>query len=234
MSLELKLRNIAVLAAIAGSVYGCNTSTQTSPVQTRQDVTLTERVKEEPRPEPTKYISVTGRVLDPFSNLPTFDFANYRQSYQEDSKKYRRTFDIEPIDAKDFSLPSKDGTVLNFRELAQINNYVLIEFTGPDCFPCKKLLPHLERFYARNKYKVELISLVSGGDMEWNQYLAEHNVGYPLAFDSDCNILREYGFGSIPSMVLTQKGKVISVCSGFNKEAEKWLSTMEEAINKTN
>ncbi len=218
--------------SFAALIAGCAAE---QAVRTYQEAPLAEHVnrqppKEEPHEDTTKYISVTRKIIAPFSNLPTFRFDNYKQKYPENSKKYRRTFDVEPVSAEDFSAESKEGITLNFRDFSRVNDYVIIEFTGDDCPPCKKLLAHLERFYSFNSNKIEIISVMSGGEMEWKKYTSENDVSYPLVFDSSCKILGRYGFEYIPAMVLTQKGKVISVCAGFNDYAIKWLADIEEKI----
>jgi len=214
MSLERKLLCVALGLAIAP--YGCRTQTTNEARQSTP-------------------VSITGEVITPSSYKPTFQFYNYKRLPRNDQERaaYWGAFDIEPVQAEDFSAISDHGKIWSFQASAAQKDYVLLEFTGYDCVSCRELIPHLENFYAKNKKKIGLISIVNAVDLDdWKKYVAEHHVEYPLLLDLEGTILEKYGFTFVPSMVLIHKGKVISVCSGFEDYAVKWLLDIEKSINQ--
>lgn len=224
------IREFGLGIALASLACAATTSDQIT-----EQKSLVERVEET---APVKPISVMDAIRKPFSNTPVFRNDNYLKEpvNPEDWKaQYWIAYDVEPIKAADFSAPSKDGKMVSLQELAKRTDFVLIEFTGRNCGPCRALAPRLNKFYTQNKDRLELVSIVlSPGKEEWEKYAAEIPSNHPLVADFGGKIIDQYGFNYVPAFALAQKFKennkdvlkVISVCNGGVYHALRWLENI--------
>ncbi len=242
MSLCNTIRNGALIAAMAGSFYGCSNE-KFEPVA--KTAPLEERVeKQEQAPENLPQIvktipqvPKTGIAGQPLQKPdPVFCLRNYKDLYKREGKW--DVLDFEPITLKDFycgSLDDKTYTLENFAN----KDYVLIEFTTYNCPNSRALEPYLKDFHNKNEGKVGVIAMVVSGDIrEFKEFTEKYPADYVQVMDFDGLYQFESGFDYVPKLMLAKKMdgvfKVLSVCDGNGNTPINWLLDVEKAIHKPN
>ncbi len=133
-------------------------------------------------------------------------------------------------EAIDFNKKDMDGKFISLSSLK--GKYVLLDFWGSWCVPCRVSFPHLKEVYA--KYKDKGLEIV-GIAQETSQSLAENKKKWKEAIQQDktpwlhvlnnedvdqFDIVKAYGVSAFPTSVLLDKeGKVIVRWVGAQKEA---------------
>jgi peroxiredoxin len=109
--------------------------------------------------------------------------------------------------APDFTLPSLDGPDVSLRDYR--GRKVLLVFSDPECQPCARMAPDLERIHrAANGLQVLMISR---GDIEANRRkVAEQALTFPVVLQRHWEISRAYGMFATPIAYLVDEGGVIS------------------------
>lgn len=99
--------------------------------------------------------------------------------------------------------------------------YVLIDFWGTWCGPCRAESPELVAFYERNKDKVTIVSIALEKDKsnwarvrEIDGLVWKHHIVQENSFVMGSSIARDYGVSSIPNkFLLDPEGVIISTGS---------------------
>jgi peroxiredoxin len=118
--------------------------------------------------------------------------------------------------APDFTLKSNSGENLKLSELR--GDVVLINFWASWCGPCRQEMPLLSELH--DKYK-DLGFTVLGVNVEENsaqarKLLKESPVSFPVLFDNDSTVSKEYNVVAMPSTVLVDRdGNVRYLHKGY-------------------
>lgn len=123
--------------------------------------------------------------------------------------------------APDFTLKSSSGENLRLSELR--GEVVMINFWASWCGPCRQEMPILSELY--DKYKAMGFTVL-GVNVEENssaakQLLQEVPVSFPVLFDNDSTVSRQYDVVAMPSTVLVDRdGKVRYLHKGYKPGME--------------
>lgn len=125
--------------------------------------------------------------------------------------------------APDFTLKSDDGANLKLSELR--GEVVLINFWASWCGPCRQEMPLLSELH--DKYK-EMGFTVLGVNVEEDssqarKLLQDMPVSFPVLFDNDSTVSRQYEVVAMPSTVLVDR-------DGNMRYLHKGYKPGEEAI----
>jgi thiol-disulfide isomerase/thioredoxin len=126
--------------------------------------------------------------------------------------------------AQQFSLPILDGAVFSLKDFK--GKWVLVDFWGTWCNPCKEELPKLQKFYEEvvSKYskRIEIITIACK-DSEFNvRTLMEKNkYSFPVII-ADTNIEKAFEVSSYPTKALiTPDGKYLKL--PYDEDWVKWI-----------
>ncbi len=118
--------------------------------------------------------------------------------------------------APDFSLQSLDGSTVRLSDLK--GQVVLINFWATWCAPCREEMPLLDAIYQKyNRLGVELLGINVEEDASGAQeYLNETPVTFPILFDPDGRVSKQYQVKAMPSTILVDRhGNVRHIHYGY-------------------
>jgi peroxiredoxin len=124
--------------------------------------------------------------------------------------------------APDFSLLTIDGKILRLNDLR--GKIVVINFWGTWCEPCKEETPALQSAYEQLQgTDVEFVGinlrsqeeLGAPGDAAVQSFVDEYGVTYPIVYDSEGDVSRQYQISPIPvSYFVDDEGNIRYVYVG--------------------
>lgn len=136
--------------------------------------------------------------------------------------------------APDFTLKSDTGENLRLSE--QRGKVVMINFWASWCAPCREEMPLLDELYER--YEQAGFTLF-GINVEQNpeaaqKFLADVGVSFPILFDPQSEVSREYQVRAMPTTVMVDRdGQVRYVNRGFREgDEEKYREQIRELIRE--
>ena len=105
-----------------------------------------------------------------------------------------------------FTLPRLDGGELSLSDYA--GRRVLLVFSDPDCGPCNRLAPKLERL--SKKTPGVSVVMVSRGDPSRNrQKVEEHRLTFPVVLQEQWKLSREYAKFATPiAYLIDEEGRI--------------------------
>ncbi len=131
--------------------------------------------------------------------------------------------------APDFARLDINGRQMHLSDFR--GKYVLVDFWGSWCHPCRKSHPHLKELYARYKEKgLEIIGVdqemqgdIAAMKKRWSQAVSEDGLTWVQVLNADgikeFDIVRNYAVEAFPSKVLLDKeGRVIARFVGDRSE----------------
>ena len=98
---------------------------------------------------------------------------------------------------------------------------VVVDFWASWCEPCKKELPALNGLYKKYKGKGLVVVGLNVDDTKdtAKDFIKEHKVEFPLAYDAGKKLAEQCGLSTMPSSyVLDRKGNVKKVHLGFRED----------------
>ncbi len=154
-----------------------------------------------------------------------------------------RAMDNTSIGARPVSFSKNDinGNIVNLESLR--GKYVLLDFWGSWCKPCRASHPHLKELYA--KYKKDGFEILGiANEMRtleesrkaWKNALEEDPLPWLQVLNEDgiekFNATREYGVDAFPTKILLDReGRVLGVFKGYSGSDDKRVDQkLEEAF----
>ncbi len=151
------------------------------------------------------------------------------QRNSEDGKSVSFYLTLEIIEegmmCPDVELFGLDGTRYRLSDFR--GKYVLLDFWGRNCGPCKASIPELEKIVRENGKCLTLVSITTDGEKSWRKYSDKH----PFLWHNLCDrggwkgLVARFGFNGVPAFVLlSPEGKVLSKRVGYGKGIiDRWL-----------
>ncbi len=137
--------------------------------------------------------------------------------------------------APTFSVSTNAGTF----DLAQVSTPVLLEVFATWCPHCQRETTVLDGLAAKYAGKLAIVAVsgspqgIDGSSPESqagvNQFGAQFNVKYPMAFDPELKVAQLYLQGGFPTLVLIDKAKKVS----WIQSGEVPIADLTKAIAKT-
>lgn len=110
----------------------------------------------------------------------------------------------------DFDLPERAGDRVNLQRLLYAGRPVLFFFVGPNCSPCKALIPEIVEWHSKLAGKVEVVIVTSGSEIENKEKLGISD-GLKVLFDIDREFARSvYAKWTPSAMLVRSDGRVAS------------------------
>ncbi|WP_215395597.1 TlpA disulfide reductase family protein [Rheinheimera oceanensis] len=124
--------------------------------------------------------------------------------------------------APDFTLKALDGN--NLRLAEQRGDIMLVNFWASWCGPCIQEMPALDKL--AQKYQMLGVQVwgvnVENDSAAAKAYLSKVQVAFPILFDVDNSVSKDYRVEAMPTTVILDKdGKVRSVHRGYKPGYEK-------------
>lgn len=147
-------------------------------------------------------IGVIGIVL-----MVTFGLNQTTTQSQEPNVGYDIGFT-----APDFTLKTLDGKTIKLSDYR--GKPVYLNFWTSWCPACKEEMPEIEKFYERNKDRVEILTInITYSDKipDVKELLAKNNAQFPVLLDENSNhsVTDLYGVYGIPASFFIDKNGVI-------------------------
>lgn len=129
---------------------------------------------------------------------------------------------VQAESAPDFTLKALDGN--NLRLAEQRGDIMLINFWASWCGPCIQEMPALDKL--AQKYQMLGVQVwgvnVENDSSAAKAYLSKVQVAFPILFDVDNSVSKDYRVEAMPTTVILDKdGKVRSVHRGYQPGYEK-------------
>jgi thiol-disulfide isomerase/thioredoxin len=110
-------------------------------------------------------------------------------------------------------LHTLDGQTVTLGQLSA-ERPLLVYFWASWCGVCRFTTPDVARLKAEGG-NVITIALRSGSEQEVARWLTRKGVEFPVVNDADGRISRSWQIGITPTLVVVDKGKVVSTTSGW-------------------
>jgi peroxiredoxin len=118
--------------------------------------------------------------------------------------------------APDFTL--KSNTNVNMRLGEMRGEVIMLNFWATWCGPCRQEMPELEKLYNKFKsagFRVLAIN-VDTETKNTKNFLSSLNISYPVLFDNQKSVSRQYNIEAMPSSVIIDRdGKIRYIHQGF-------------------
>jgi len=128
---------------------------------------------------------------------------------------------IVPGAAPDFTLRRLNGPNLRLQE--QRGQVVMVNFWATWCAPCRQEMPHLNRLHDAYRDKGFVLLGVNIDDDPAKGAVLAQTLGlrFPVLFDTDKAVTRQWDLGSMPSTVLIDRqGRVRHIHRGYREGLE--------------
>lgn len=88
--------------------------------------------------------------------------------------------------------------------------FILLDFWGTWCAPCRAEIPHLKNLYnSVSRDKLEIIGLAQDTENRLRHYISENDIGYPNSLASE-SLLAKYGISRFPtSFLINPEGMIV-------------------------
>jgi peroxiredoxin len=140
---------------------------------------------------------------------------------------------VQPGATPDFTLRQLDGPNLRLQE--QRGRVVMVNFWATWCGPCRQELPHLDRLYRQYRPAGFVLLGVSIDDEPAKAAALARSLGlgFPVLFDADKGVARQWDLGAMPSTVLIDRnGRVRHIHRGWRDGLETVYEAQTRALLK--
>ena len=129
-------------------------------------------------------------------------------------------------------------------DISKLNNkYILLDFWFTSCGPCRKEIPRLKRFYAKNKHNQEFVfvSVVSDAvnkvgttKKDIQKFIKENNIDYIVLYDTPQNSLtRKFNVKGFPTKYLLNKdGNILERTPGEKMSSLDYASAFLKELSE--
>ena len=179
----------------------------------------------------TYNISDTIKIDNEYYNIDTISVVPPKLTLEKLSMK-SKVYGFRMEDKiRDYSVENLEGSFTNLSSLFGKNEYLLIDFWGTWCAPCKELTPDLIALNARHKNKISLISLAHQNEVEpikkyiqTNKMNWYHGIikGNPKSNKNKPAIIKQLRVEAFPTFLILNKDlkivyRTYGMGSNFNK-----------------
>jgi len=127
------------------------------------------------------------------------------------------TFSVKTLKGESLKLDSYKG------------KFVLIDFWGSWCAPCREEIPHLKKLYTTiSREKLEIIGIAQDDSVRLCNYIEEQNIIYPNVLASK-QLITTYGISAFPTSYLIDPDGIIIQ---KNLRGENGMQQIMEEIDK--
>ncbi|HET9271453.1 MAG TPA: TlpA disulfide reductase family protein [Vicinamibacterales bacterium] len=133
--------------------------------------------------------------------------------------------------AEDFALPTLDGGT--FRLAEQRGKIVLVNFWATWCPPCVAEMPAMERLWRKQKGAGFVLVAVSvdADPHKVTPFVSEHQLTFPIAFDTKMATAERYGVRALPSsFIIGRDGTLAALALGPRHWDDKASHRLIEAM----
>jgi peroxiredoxin len=111
--------------------------------------------------------------------------------------------------AGDFTLETIDGEKVVLSDILKEKETILI-FWATWCPYCRNELLRMDKFYAENKAKVEVIAIdIEESKQKVESFIRGKEIYYPVVIDSDGSVAQLYKVRGVPTIVVVNRGSRI-------------------------
>jgi len=122
-------------------------------------------------------------------------------------------------------LQAPEGAKANWKSLE--GKVVVLEFWATWCGPCIVSLPHLNDLVEKFKDKpVQFISVTNENRLVVERFLGQHQMRGWIGLDTDDSMIRDYGVGSIPHVVVVDKAGMVRAVTIPARLTERFLNEL--------
>ena len=143
-----------------------------------------------------------------------------------DSGALAPNFKYKTFDNKQISLDSLKG------------KYVLLDFWGTWCPPCRKEIPDLKMFYNSNKDVLEIVGIACNDKYDsWKNLIIEKEMNWTQILNNPENedLTKTYDINVFPSKILIDpNGKIVKTINGSGKDTFDELDKLITTANNSN
>jgi len=154
------------------------------------------------------------------------DYPDHRYVKDGNVDRYLKSLAInEGNNAPDFSITTLTGN--SFKLSDQKGKFVMIDFWGSWCGPCRGEVPNFKNLYTTiPRDSLILIGLANDDSTDLVQFIAEQKIPYPNALATE-DILKAYGINAYPTTLLIgPDGKI----AGKNLRGESVIDQVREKM----
>jgi peroxiredoxin len=111
-----------------------------------------------------------------------------------------------------FSISTIDGNKVSTRKIKD-NKHMMLVFWATWCPNCKREIPSINDIYRSLKDKnIELLAInvgVNDSIDKIKRYVKKYKINYPVAFDKDSEVSREFKISGVPTIIIVDKSGTI-------------------------
>lgn len=158
--------------------------------------------------------------------------SNPQNSVVHDYVKESKRLSIGAV-ATDFDFLTIDGEQTSLKKVIYNSRYLLVDFWGTYCAPCRKGIPGIKKLYAEYHSKgldVLTISIDAKAEM-WKNSVKEEDMPWPqgLAVEAGQKVMEAYRFNGIPYLALfDQVGNIVALHITHEELEDKFRELMGE------
>lgn len=135
--------------------------------------------------------------------------------------------------APDIGLRTPGGEIVRLSQFK--GKVVLVDLWATWCAPCRMSIPSLQKLYEKHRDKGFVVMGVAPGENDGGAqvpaFLKGMGVTYPAGLPLSAEEVKKYDSGSLPHMVLVDRGGQIAWHqSGYDEEVEKELARQVESL----
>ena len=116
---------------------------------------------------------------------------------------------------------TEDGEPLSWSDLK--GKVVLIDFWGTWCAPCRRAIPHLKELYDKHADDgLVVLGIHTKNSVEKGPaYVRENEIPYPIAFDSNDEVIARFHVDSFPDYYLIDRSGILRFADLANAEVDR-------------